>query len=59
MRLWVDFCAVLCYPTDMKDKESNTANQVWINPYTGREMGATLDDLIRELKEKQEKEKQK
>lgn len=36
-----------------------TAQGVWINPYTGREMGATLDDLIKAMKEKQSKEKVK
>ena len=30
-----------------------TINGVWINPHTGREMGATLDDLIRDMKAKQ------
>ena len=41
----------------MKDKEITTESNVWINPYTGREMGATLDDLIRDIKAKQEAEK--
>lgn len=44
----------------MKEKVTTTTAQgIWINPYTGREMGATLDDIIRELKEKKEKEKVK
>jgi hypothetical protein len=43
----------------MKDQESNTTqpevseNGIWINPFTGRELGATLDDLIEEIKENQ------
>ena len=43
-------------------EENNTTNTIqpdttpegiWINPHTGRELGATLDDIIRDLKEKQ------
>ena len=47
----------------MTDQESNTTqpevseNGIWINPVTGREMGAYLDDLIRDMKAKQEAEK--
>lgn len=41
----------------MKDQNTTTESNVWINPYTGREMGATLDDIIRDIKAKQEAEK--
>jgi hypothetical protein len=43
----------------MTDQESNNTlpevseNGVWINPATGREMGATLDDLIEDMRERQ------
>ena len=30
-----------------------TPEGIWINPLTGRELGATLDDLIKEMQEKQ------
>lgn len=29
---------------------ATTQDGIWINPLTGRELGATLDDLIEELK---------
>lgn len=38
----------------MENQETTTQEtEIWINPITGREMGATLDDIIRDLKEKQ------
>ena len=50
---------ILDHTTSMKDQESNTTqpevseNGIWINPLTGRELGATLDDLIEEMKKNQ------
>lgn len=37
-------------PILLPESIPTTQDGIWINPLTGRELGATLDDLIEELK---------
>ncbi|MDB4314521.1 hypothetical protein N9955_00680 [bacterium] len=42
----------------MTEREQTTTEEgIWINPFTGRELGATLQDIIDDAKKDQEKGK--